>query len=493
MFPVRPLLRAAGLAVVLGLVGPSAAQTSERGDATSGPRPQQIWAASRTAWIYAKPALAPNGIGYIRAGAAVALKTGKPVRGPGCAKGWYAVEPEGYICDDQRTVFTPNRYVRSMQAAQPSDAPLPFHYALSNHAPMYRRLPTIDEWQHEERYLGAPGSFGQLSWGNRGHEKLAEVRPIPASGSVPDFFKGKGSVSRHEAHSLLRRMIPLGSMLAYTKSFEHAGRTWLLSADGTVVPADRVRPFRESRFQGIRLKPNATLPVAWVKSEPVARWVKTKEGNFTRAEGTWPVQSPVFLQDEAPVASRGQSYWRAREQGAEGQALYVRERDVSLVTKRDKLPWGLTSDEKWLEVSITRGALVAYRGLEPVFSTLVSPGAGGVPVKGHDPVKWSTTPLGRYRVTFKHLAADMSPDQGEDRSFWIADVPYTQYFNPPFALHVAYWHENFGDPMSAGCINLSPRDGKWLFDWTGPRLPEGWNGVAPSALSGQGTLILITR
>ena len=47
---------------------------------------------------------------------------------------------------------------------------------LSNGTPMYRRLPTRKEWVHEERFLGKPGSFKPLSWGNRGHERLAEER-----------------------------------------------------------------------------------------------------------------------------------------------------------------------------------------------------------------------------------------------------------------------------------------------------------------------------
>jgi len=37
----------------------------------------------------------------------------------------------------------------------------------------------------------------------------------------------------------------------------------------------------------------------------------------------------------------------------------------------------------------------------------------------------------------------------------------------------AYWHHDFGQVRSHGCINLEPSDAEWLFDWTGPVLPEG--------------------
>jgi hypothetical protein len=45
------------------------------------------------------------------------------------------------------------------------------------------------------------------------------------------------------------------------------------------------------------------------------------------------------------------------------------------------------------------------------------------------------------------------------------------YFNKDVGLHAAYWHDRFGYPSSHGCVNLSPLDARWLFDWTTPQLP----------------------
>jgi lipoprotein-anchoring transpeptidase ErfK/SrfK len=64
-------------------------------------------------------------------------------------------------------------------------------------------------------------------------------------------------------------------------------------------------------------------------------------------------------------------------------------------------------------------------------------------------------------------------------TFWLRDVPYVQYFEKSYALHVAYWHDVFGIARSHGCINLSPIDGKYIFAWTGPAVPEGWHGIVP--------------
>jgi len=54
-----------------------------------------------------------------------------------------------------------------------------------------------------------------------------------------------------------------------------------------------------------------------------------------------------------------------------------------------------------------------------------------------------------------------------DRSdfYYLEDVPWTMYFDQARALHTAYWRTFFGYPQSHGCVNLSPGDAKWIFDW----------------------------
>jgi lipoprotein-anchoring transpeptidase ErfK/SrfK len=89
---------------------------------------------------------------------------------------------------------------------------------------------------------------------------------------------------------------------------------------------------------------------------------------------------------------------------------------------------------------------------------------------------------GIFRIHTKHLTTTMSSEVvGEE--FELKDIPYVQYFEDGYALHAAYWHDDFGTPRSHGCINLSPEDARWLFGWTEPQLPRGWHGVR-RALSG---------
>ena len=79
--------------------------------------------------------------------------------------------------------------------------------------------------------------------------------------------------------------------------------------------------------------------------------------------------------------------------------------------------------------------------------------------------------------------ADLPPEGGRamyramSEMFDLQDVPFVQYFHRGFALHGAYWHDEFGKERSHGCINLSPADARYLFQFTQPVLPPGWNAI----------------
>lgn len=55
--------------------------------------------------------------------------------------------------------------------------------------------------------------------------------------------------------------------------------------------------------------------------------------------------------------------------------------------------------------------------------------------------------------------------------YYLQDVPWIMYFNKDVGLHGAFWHDRFGYPSSHGCVNLSPKDAQWMFNWTTPQLP----------------------
>ena len=64
------------------------------------------------------------------------------------------------------------------------------------------------------------------------------------------------------------------------------------------------------------------------------------------------------------------------------------------------------------------------------------------------------------------------------------------HYYPRYALHSAFWHDDFGEPASHGCINLSPHDAKVVFDSVSPELPPGWRVVFQTHRD-QGTVVRI--
>jgi hypothetical protein len=167
---------------------------------------------------------------------------------------------------------------------------------------------------------------------------------------------------------------------------------------------------------------------------------------------------------------RGIRYLETTENGS-----YVREKDATLVNAESPRGIELAEGEKWIDISIFRGTLVAYQGRKPIFATLISPGANGYKRENGDRAKY-TTPTGTFRIEWKHRSTTMTPDP-KRMSYYLSEVPYTQFFHMPFALHAAYWHDRFGEPKSGGCVNLSPTDAEWLFRWTTPSVPDGWHAV----------------
>lgn len=113
------------------------------------------------------------------------------------------------------------------------------------------------------------------------------------------------------------------------------------------------------------------------------------------------------------------------------------------------VPDNVGSGERWIDVDLTNQMTYAYEGDQLVNSFVVSTGTWQHP-----------TVTGQYQIYVKYRYADMSGP-----GYYLADVPYVMYFYKGYGLHGTYWHNNFGTPMSHGCVNLPTGDAGWLFDW----------------------------
>lgn len=81
--------------------------------------------------------------------------------------------------------------------------------------------------------------------------------------------------------------------------------------------------------------------------------------------------------------------------------------------------------------------------------------------------KFNATPLGNHHILAKIPQVHYTWTYGtnDPRNYDLGLVPYNLRFFPHIYLHYAYWHKNFGHPMSRGCVNISLEDMKWLYDW----------------------------
>jgi lipoprotein-anchoring transpeptidase ErfK/SrfK len=117
-------------------------------------------------------------------------------------------------------------------------------------------------------------------------------------------------------------------------------------------------------------------------------------------------------------------------------------------------PFGVKQDEAWIDIDLSSQTLNAYEGNELVFTTRISSGTAEFP-----------TVTGMFRVWLRLESQTMNGALlGYD--YYLENVPYVMYFFEDYALHGAYWHNNFGYPMSHGCVNLSPADARWLYNWS---------------------------
>lgn len=117
---------------------------------------------------------------------------------------------------------------------------------------------------------------------------------------------------------------------------------------------------------------------------------------------------------------------------------------------------------KHIYVDLPTQTLYAYQGKTLVMKTLISSG------------KWHPTPDGDYKIWIKLAATRMTGGSGAD-FYDLPNVPYVMFFANDdvseaegFSLHGAYWHDNFGHPMSHGCVNMRIVDAKALYNWVDP-------------------------
>ena len=135
--------------------------------------------------------------------------------------------------------------------------------------------------------------------------------------------------------------------------------------------------------------------------------------------------------------------------------------------------------EKWIEISLDEQKLRAWEGNKLVLEFPISSG------------KWAPTPKGTFNIWYKTRSQSMvGGSQALGTYYNLPNVPNNMFFYQGYAIHGAYWHNNFGHPMSHGCVNSPLASAAQIFEWAGPVVPAGQGAVRATA-ENPGTRVFI--
>ena len=113
------------------------------------------------------------------------------------------------------------------------------------------------------------------------------------------------------------------------------------------------------------------------------------------------------------------------------------------------IPFEVEAGTHWIDIDLSLQRAYAYEGFSVVNTFVISTGTYLHP-----------TVQGEFHIYVKYRYADMSGP-----GYYLPDVPYVMYFYEGYGLHGTYWHNNFGTPMSHGCVNFRTEDAGWVYNF----------------------------
>ncbi len=338
----------------------------------------------------------------------------------------------------------------------------------SHETPVFQPKLAAFDHPHPEEY------FSYIETGSYDRDDVSEAEPIvpfiygkrwrqwraPAWDSLRDWNSGRGPTHNLEG-------VP---KYHFVEAIDTPRGQVLRRSDGVVVPADQVFIYPVDRFHGRDLE---ARPVAQGRA---AAWVVAYDGLDIRSEPN--AQAPVMASldyhqeltvDSVPVevAGRGRGkWWRIPDAIVPGVDGWVPAGSNGIrVLQPLPRPSEVGPEELWVDVDRNEQVLALRRGDRVVFATLVSTGEGA---------QWAT-PTGLYRVYDKSVYGDMKSRDDAEEPYHVEKVPWVMHFKHRYALHGVFWHWGFGHAASHGCINLAPKDARYLFARIGPEMGKGWH------------------
>ena len=356
--------------------------------------------------------------------------------------------------------------VASTHAAHPTEyATRDTHYASRPTLPSAFRLPPSDslpalcpaayQLQHPEDCPEAgPGGYAErlVAAGLPYPLPALTVEPVhPYLGLTPHAYgrviTDTPPVYRHPLEALAG-LPPLRTLEKGFVFVSVIGKTSVQGAafyqinPGEFMPAEAIEEFRPSGFAGTHFAASPGTAVGWfiTNVQPSAVPGQPPDPNA-------PYAGKYQYFQVLGVQRVGEWNWYLI-----GPDQWVEQRNVALVQPAP--PPG--SDGAVIAVDTYEQTMGVYQNGQLIFATLVSSGSRYFPTRPGTFKVWAKLKYGRMTGAYR-------PDRSD--YYFLEDVPWILYYDGDRALHGAYWHDHFGTKGSHGCVNLSPRDARWLYDY----------------------------
>jgi hypothetical protein len=218
--------------------------------------------------------------------------------------------------------------------------------------------------------------------------------------------------------------------------------------------------------QGVGMWAEVTVPYAdLVLANPPARSPWLKEALLPRV-----YYSQILWVDDLKTDDTNQVWYRVNERyGTYGDIFWVPAESLRPLTEDELSPISPQVENKRVEVDVTYQTMSCFEDEREVYFCRISSGAK-YDAEGNPVDKWST-PVGPHYIWRKLVSVHMSGGT-TGGGYDLPGIGWTSLFSGDgVAIHSTFWHNNFGVPMSHGCVNARPDDAKFVFRWTMPVVP----------------------
>lgn len=207
-----------------------------------------------------------------------------------------------------------------------------------------------------------------------------------------------------------------------------------------------------------------TIPyVDVVVGNPPARSPYIRESQYPRLYYT-----QIVWIDQKRTNDAGQMLYRVNERYGYGDLLWAAAEAFRPLTEEDWSPIRPEVEDKQVVVDLTTQSLACLEDGREVYFCRISSGAK-FDAQGNAVNKWAT-PIGPHPIWRKVFSLHMSGGT-TGGGYDLPGIGWTCLFSGDgVAIHSTFWHNDFGETRSHGCVNASPEDAKWVFRWTSPEV-----------------------